>query len=82
MKFFGIVSFVLAELGFGFMIPVLIEYFQTGLVLRFPTLIVCCFSLLTAVIALFSGVILETITWKNKQDFEMELQRIAMCQHR
>mgnify|MGYP006912496107 CR=1 FL=1 len=49
MKFFGIVSFVLAVLGFGFMIPVLIEYFQTGLVLRFPTLIVCCFSLLTAV---------------------------------
>ena len=47
------------------------DYFATGLVKRFPTLIVCCFVILTAIVSLFSGAILKTITWKNRQDFEM-----------
>jgi len=58
------------------MIPVLIEFIETGLVERFPTLIVCCFVLLTAIIAFFSGMILQTITWKNRQDFEMQLNQV------
>lgn len=76
MAFFGMVSVLLAAFGVGFMIPVLIEYTNTGLVERFPTLIVCGFVLLTAIISLFSGMILQTIAHKNRQDFEMELQRL------
>ena len=71
MKYFGAVSLVLAILGGGFSVPVFKEYFSTGLVKRFPTLIVCCFVILTAILSLFSGAILKTITWKNRQDFEM-----------
>ena len=71
MKYFGLISAVLAVLGGGFSIPVFKEYFATGLVKRFPTLIVCCFVILTAILSLFSGAILKTITWKNRQDFEM-----------
>lgn len=70
-RFFGLISIILAVLGVGFMIPVLMEYATTGLVRRFPTLFVCCFVLLTSIISLFSGSILETMTWKNRQDFEM-----------
>ena len=55
------------------MIPVLIEYLNTGLVDRYPTLFVCCFVILTAIIAWFSGQILHTMRWKNRQDFEMRL---------
>ncbi len=77
MAFFGILSGVLAALGIGFMIPVLIDYGNTGLVERFPTLIVCGFVLLTSIISLFSGMILQTIAHKNRQDFEMELQRLG-----
>lgn len=76
MAFFGMVSVLLAALGIGFMLPVLIEYTNTGLVERFPTLIACGFVLLTALISLFSGMILQTIAHKNRQDFEMELQRL------
>ncbi|MFQ7263693.1 MAG: glycosyltransferase family 2 protein [Lachnospiraceae bacterium] len=82
MGFFGIISLVLGALGIGFLIPVLIQYFHTGLVERFPTLIVCCFALLTAVVSLFSGVVLNTITWKNRQDFEMELQHVEQYRKR
>ncbi|MCC6095225.1 MAG: glycosyltransferase family 2 protein [Eubacterium sp.] len=76
MVFFGTISAVLAILGVAFLIPVLVSFAQTGLVLRFPTLIVCCFAILTAVISLFSGIILETAAWKNKQDFEMQFNRV------
>jgi glycosyltransferase involved in cell wall biosynthesis len=75
-QFFGLIALILATLGVGFMIPVLMEFASTGLVRRFPTLIVCCFVLLTSIISLFSGSILETMTWKNRQDFEMWRNRV------
>lgn len=76
LNFFGAVSAVLMVLGVGFMIPVLMEYLETGLVERYPTLFVCCFVILTAIISWFSGMILQTITWKNRQDFEMNLNQV------
>lgn len=76
MNFFGVLAAVLAVLGVAFLFPVLIQFEHTGLVAKFPTLIVCCFVILSALISLFSGVILETMTWKNKQDFEMCLHRV------
>jgi len=77
MRYFGTLSGVLLALGVCFLLPVLGAYFDTGRVERFPTLIVCSFVILTAVLSFFSGVILETITWKNRQDFEMNLIRTA-----
>lgn len=76
MNFFGLLSVVLMVLGVSFMIPVLIEYLETGLVDRYPTLFVCCFVILTAIISWFSGMILQTITWKNRQDYEMRLYQV------
>lgn len=77
-NFFGLMSTVLMVLGVGFMIPVLIEYLNTGLVERYPTLFVCCFVILTAIISWFSGQILHTIRWKNRQDFEMRLHQVKL----
>ncbi|MCR5143824.1 MAG: glycosyltransferase family 2 protein [Lachnospiraceae bacterium] len=77
MAFFGIVSVLLVILGIFFLVPVLMDYATTGLVDRFPTLIVCGFVFMTAIISFFSGTILQTIAHKNRQDFEMELQRVS-----
>lgn len=77
MAFFGIIAAVLTILGIGFMIPVLTDYQRTGLVNRFPTLIVCGFFILAALNAFFAGLQLQTITRKNRQDFEMQLQRVS-----
>ena len=74
--FFSILAAVLMLLSAGFFIPVLLEYFATGLVFKFPTLIVCGFVALAALISFFSGVILSTINEKNRQDFEMQLHAI------
>ena len=74
--FFGGVALLLALLSFAFFIPVFVEYLRTGLVPNMPTLIVCGFAAIAAIQAFFSGLILETIYQKNRQDFEMELARI------
>lgn len=74
--FFGAIALVLMLLSVGFFIPVLIEFIQTGLVPRFPTLIACGFVAIAAIQSFFSGMILESIRRKNRQDFEMELIRI------
>lgn len=76
MNFFGWVSAVLAVLAIVFVIPILVDYTRTGLVPHFPTLIVCGFVLLAAIQSFFSGLILNTMGQKNRQDFEMRLQTI------
>lgn len=74
--FFGGIASMLAFLSFIFFLPVFNEYLHTGLVPNMPTLIVCGFAAIAAIQSFFSGLILETIKQKNKQDFEIELIHI------
>ena len=67
---------LLALLSLGFFIPVLMEYLRTGLVPNLPTLVVCGFAAVAAIQSFFSGLILETLRQKDRQDFEIELVRI------
>jgi len=76
MYFFGIIDAILIALSVGFVIPVLVDYARTGLVERFPTLIVCCFGLLAALICFFTGLILTILRGKDRQDFEFNLLQI------
>ena len=76
-RYFGLISFILVALATGFMVPVIIEYIQTGLVPRFPTLIVCGFAVIAAIQSFFTGQLLKTIYQKNRQDFEMNLYSVT-----
>jgi len=73
IEFFSWVALMLAMVATAFFIPILLDYLKTGLVLRFPTLIVCGFVYLSAIQSLFAGIILSTIKQKNIQDFEMNI---------
>lgn len=75
--FFGVLALILALLSTGFIIPVFIEYFATGLVPKFPTLIACCVTMLAALLLFISGVILSTLQEKDKRDFEFQLQQVS-----
>src|SRR5699024_4117116 len=46
--FFSLLAAMLAVLSAGFMVPFVAEYFRTGLVPRFPTLIVCACGMVAA----------------------------------
>lgn len=72
-NFFGLIAFVLTAVSIGFFVPIFIEYWETGLVAKFPTLIVCGFVLLAAIQSFFAGMILDNIAKRNRKDFEMDL---------
>ncbi len=75
--FFSLIAAVLAVLAVGFFIPVLIDFAQTGVVERFPTLIVCGFCMLAAIISFFAGLLLATISRNERRQFEFRLQEIS-----
>ena len=70
-SFFGIIGTALMLLAFGFFIPVLVTYIKTGRVPNFPTLIVCGFTAIAAMLSIFAGLQLQNAVQKNKQDFEL-----------
>ena len=74
--YFGILGLFLGVIAAILFIPVLIEYFHTGLVARFPTLIVSGFITIAMIQSIFSGLILQTMLHKNRQDFELALIRL------
>ncbi len=81
LAFFGIISLLLMIIALIFFIPVFITYCKTGLVPNFPTLIVCGFVVIASIQSFFSGLILQNIIKKNKQDFEMRLIEIQKDYH-
>jgi glycosyltransferase involved in cell wall biosynthesis len=76
--FFTLISVVLILISTLFLAPVLGDYFSTGLVDRFPTLIVCCFVYIAAMQSFFAGLMLSTMKQKNMQDYEMNLVYLDM----
>ena len=75
--FFGILSLILLILSMVFFAPILVEYIATGLVPRFPTLIVCVMALLASLQMFVAGLILSTLQEKDKRDFEFQLQQVS-----
>ena len=75
--FFSTLAAVLGIISLCFLAPVLGEYFATGLVPRFPTLIVCACVLVAALLLFISGVILSSQLTKDDRDFEFHLQQRA-----
>ena len=74
--FFNIISIICLIIALILGIPVVIEYFNTGLVPRFPTLIVSGTALLVALLLCITGIILQVIVKKHKQLYELYLNLI------
>ena len=73
LRFFSWLATFLTLAGVLLLIPVLVEYFHTGLVPRFPTLIVSMFLLLSALLSLFTGLCLDVIVTKDRKNYELRL---------
>ena len=76
LRFFTIIAVVLAAISIAFFIPILFEFWETHMVPRFPTLIVCCFIMLSAFQSFFAGVILSTLALADRRQFEMQLNML------
>ncbi len=71
MAFFSFLALLMLLMSVVLMIPVLIEYANTGLVGRFPTLIVAGVIGLSALLSFLVGVILDVEIQKHKQLYEL-----------
>ena len=71
--FFSLLSLLFLIISVGFGIPVFAEYFNTGLVPRYPTLIFSGFMLMIALVLFACGVVLEVVVKKHRQLFELML---------
>lgn len=75
-SFFNIISIICLIIALILGVPVVIEYFNTGLVPRFPTLIVAGIALLVALLLCITGIILQVIVKKHKELYELYLNLI------
>ncbi len=76
--FFTLITIICIVIAFSILIPtVLIPYAKTGLVEKFPTLIVCGFIIVAGLLSFFAGLILNTIIQKERREFEFRLQLIT-----
>ncbi len=78
LTFFGWVSALLMLVAVVLAIPVLVEYGQTGLVPRFPTLIVSGFMAVFSLLSLSAGLVLHTEAKKSAQSVELQMNVLAL----
>ena len=78
LSFFGIIASILFLLGLTMMIPVLSGYFKTGLVAKFPTLIVSIGLLTSSLVSLACGLMLDTVKKHSDQFYELSLNMLEM----
>ena len=76
LHFFGMLALLLIAVSAILFVPVFLEYLNTGLVPRFPTLIACGFILLAGIQSFFAGMMLEVMAAKDRKDFEYRLNRV------
>lgn len=76
LKCFGMIALLFVAAAVILFAPILLEYLDTGLVPRFPTLIVCGFLVMAAIQAFFSGMVLDVQVAKDRRDFEYRLNKI------
>ena len=80
--FFGWLGLICFAIATAFFAPVLGGYLATGMVPKFPTLIACSGLYVISFLLWISGVILEVITKKHRQLFELYLNQLSILKRR
>ena len=82
LKFFGAAALILMLIALAMFIPVFTEFLNTGLVPRFPTLIVSGLIALTSFLSAVCGLILDTIAVNARKDFELKMNMLKIISRR
>lgn len=73
LAFFGLIAVIGLLVSVILLIPIFIEYFETGLVPRFPTLIAAGFITVVSLLSFFCGIILDSINKHKKFFYELQI---------
>ena len=79
LLFFGLLSLLFTVIGIILFIPVFLDFLNTGMVARFPTLIMSGIIFTIGILMLVCGLILDVVEKKHWQLFEL-LQNIQVAQ--
>lgn len=77
-RFFTAVAVILWIIAAAFFLPVFVDYLHTGLVLKFPTVIVCGVVATVGMLMWICGIILEVMVKKHRQLYELMLNQMSM----
>ena len=75
LKFFSLMALVLGIIGLALGIPIIVEFFHTGLVPRFPTAILSVAFMFLCGLSLATGLILDTVAKVDRKQWELEVYR-------
>lgn len=74
--FFGLISIAFMAASLMFMTPVLIEYFDTGLVPRMPTWVLSMVLLLTSIMMFTAGLILDSVSRARTEQLRLHYMAV------
>lgn len=74
--FFNCLAFIFAAVGIILMFPAFTEYIETSFVTKLPRLVFGGFLLIIGILNMITGIILEVIVKKQKQNYELTLNQI------
>ena len=73
LKFFSLVALLFAVFGLALGMPIVVEYFQTGLVPRFPTAMLAASVMFLCGQSLATGFILDSVAKVEKKQWEVNV---------
>ena len=77
LRFFGAIGLMLAIISFGFAVPVVTTYLETGLVPRLPTAVLATGLMILGSLSVAIGLVLDTVTRGRR-----EMKLLAYLAHR
>ena len=77
LLFFSCFALILLIIAMILGIPVLVDYFNTGLVERFPSLVVAGVIMAKSSLSFDTGIVVDIVLRKSRQQFEMDLNNLA-----
>lgn len=80
-KFFGIIALILFLIGMLIGAPVLLEFFKTSYITKVPSAILATGVMILSVLSLQCGIILDTITRQNRENYELNLLRYEQIEN-
>lgn len=80
--FFNLIALIFAVISIIIAVPAYVGYFQTGLVEKFPSLIVSCFGFTIALLMFVTGIILQVFVKKQRQNYELYLNLLHITKNK
>ncbi|AVA20003.1 MULTISPECIES: glycosyltransferase [unclassified Rhizobium] len=75
--FFGILGAMFMEASIGFMIPVFVEYFETGMVARMPTWVLSMALMMISFMLFTAGLILDSVARARAEQLRIHYMSLA-----